>query len=131
MSGAAFTNGPETGAASGAPGVAGAPKSKATRRSGVRRGHALARIRAQAPVFALALTAIAFSGLMVPRGRELALLALDAGDAAWARHSLEAKFAGGDRSPSTIAALAKARARTHDLAGAVALLENLRNRLAE
>ncbi|WP_460451292.1 hypothetical protein [Alsobacter sp. SYSU BS001988] len=119
-------NGPDAGGAHGRPAAERRAKPPGAARSGSRRGLALARFRAQAPVFALALTAIAFSALMVPRGRELALLALEAGDAAWARHSLESKFASGDRSPSTVAALAKARARTNDIAGAVSLLENLR-----
>ena len=77
------------------------------------------------PVVALSLVAVALSLALVPRGRELALLRMETGDTQRAVALLEERFVGGDRSPATIAALARARASIGDVAGAVQLLETL------
>lgn len=72
--------------------------------------------------------AVGVSILLMPRGQEEALLRLEAGDAAGARELLERRYAEGQHSPGTVAALARARAETGDPAGAVALLEPLTQR---
>jgi tetratricopeptide (TPR) repeat protein len=77
------------------------------------------------PVVALGLAAVALSLALVPRGRELALLRMEAGDTQRAAALLEARFVGGDRSPATVAALARARVSIGDVAGAMQLLETL------
>ena len=78
----------------------------------------------QSPVFliGLVLMAVAFSALVIPRGRELALLNLEAGNTQAALNLLERMFEAGDRSPPTVAALAKVRARSGDVAGSILLL---------
>lgn len=74
----------------------------------------------------VAITALlAISYLLVPRGQEMAILRLGSGDARGARALLEQRLAAGETSPAIIAALARARGLTGDLAGAVALLEPL------
>ena len=77
------------------------------------------------PAVALGLAAVALSLALVPRGRELALLRMEAGDTRTAAAILEEKFSAGDRSPATIAALARARAGLGDISGAAQLLETL------
>src|SRR3712207_4030530 len=77
------------------------------------------------PAVALGLAAVVLSLALVPRGRELALLRMEAGDTRSAAAILEEKFAAGDHSPATIAALARARAGLGDMSGAVQLLEAL------
>jgi tetratricopeptide (TPR) repeat protein len=78
----------------------------------------------QSPVFliALVLMAVALSALVTPRGRELALLDLEAGNTQGALNLLEQMFEAGDRSLPTVAVLAKARARSGDVAGSIRLL---------
>jgi len=78
----------------------------------------------QSPVFliGLVLMAVALSTLMVPRGRELALLELEAGNTQAALNLLEQMFEAGDRSPPTVAVLAKVRARSGDVAGSIRVL---------
>ena len=68
---------------------------------------------------------LAISYFLVPRGQEMAILRLGLGDARGARALLEERLAAGETSPAIIAALARARAFTGDLRGAVALLEPL------
>jgi tetratricopeptide (TPR) repeat protein len=70
----------------------------------------------------LVLIAVTFSVLVVPRGRELALLDLEVGNKQAALNLLEQMFEAGDRSPPTVAALAKVRARSGDVAGSIQLL---------
>ena len=77
------------------------------------------------PVLALGTVAVALSLALVPRGWELAQLSMEAGDPWRAAAILEAKVTAGDRSPATIAALARARAGTGDATGAAQLLEAL------
>ncbi|MCB4825445.1 tetratricopeptide repeat protein [Roseicella aerolata] len=77
------------------------------------------------PVLALGAVAVALSLALVPRGWELAQLSMEAGDPWRAVAILEAKVTAGDRSPATIAALARARAGIGDAAGAAQLLEAL------
>ena len=48
---------------------------------------------------------------LVPRGAELGLLNLEVGRTAEALEVLESRYASGDRSLSTVGALAEARAR--------------------
>ncbi|QIG94454.1 MULTISPECIES: tetratricopeptide repeat protein [Bradyrhizobium] len=76
------------------------------------------------PVFliVLVLMAVSLSALLVPRGSELALLELEAGNTQVALNLLEQMFEAGDRSPPTVAALAKVRARSGDVAGSIRLL---------
>lgn len=77
------------------------------------------------PLLIAVLAAVGVSLLLVPRGQEMALLRLEAGDAAGARDELEQRYAAGEHSPAIIATLARLRSRTGDLPGAVALLEPL------
>jgi tetratricopeptide (TPR) repeat protein len=74
-------------------------------------------------MFLAATAAFGVSILLVPRGQEMALLRLEAGDVAGARSVFELRYADGERSPAVIAALARTRARTGDLAGAIGVLE--------
>jgi tetratricopeptide (TPR) repeat protein len=73
----------------------------------------------------LGLAAIALSATLIPQGRELALLRLEAGDTQRALSILEQRVADGDRSPATIGALARARANADNVSGAAQLLEGL------
>jgi hypothetical protein len=77
------------------------------------------------PIIGLGLVAIALSLVLIPQGRELALLRMEAGDTQRAVAILEAKVAAGDRSPATIATLARALASAGDAVGAARLLEEL------
>ncbi|MDB5381426.1 MAG: exported protein of unknown function [Rhodospirillales bacterium] len=77
------------------------------------------------PLILSLIAALGISYVLVPRGQEMALLRLESGDAAGAREVLEQRYADGETSPAIIAALARARALTGDLPGAVALLEPL------
>lgn len=90
--------------------------------SSARRPHGGGRVLALV-VFA---AAVAFaSWLLVPCGVELAALRLAAGDPVAARAVLERAVAGGDRSPATRAALARARADSGDMPGSIELLRQL------
>lgn len=77
------------------------------------------------PLALAVLGAIGASIALIPRGQEMALLRLESGDADGARTLLEQRYADGERSPATVAALARARAETGDLRAAIALLEPL------
>lgn len=83
------------------------------------------RRRSPLPILALLALAAGLTLTLVPHGRELALLRLAAGDAAGAVASLERLVADGDRSPATLSALARALARTGNVAAAAQLLERL------
>ncbi|MBV8576192.1 MAG: tetratricopeptide repeat protein, partial [Acetobacteraceae bacterium] len=74
---------------------------------------------------ALGATAIAIGVMLIPHGREMALLHMETGDAKRALPILEQMVAAGDHSPATIAALARARAATGDIEGAARVLESL------
>jgi hypothetical protein len=79
----------------------------------------------QLPFALFLLTTVALSAALIPRGQELALLRLEAGDARRALTMLEQRYADGDRSAGAISALARARAGVGDVAGAIRLLEGL------
>jgi tetratricopeptide (TPR) repeat protein len=68
---------------------------------------------------------ITLSLALVPRGAELGLLNLEVGRTAEALEVLESRYASGDRSLSTVGALAEARARSGSVASAITLLEEL------
>jgi len=76
------------------------------------------------PLAIILLTTVAFSTALIPRGQELALLRLEAGDFGRALSMLERKYAEGDRSGGTLAALARTRASLGDIEGAIGLLES-------
>jgi hypothetical protein len=90
----------------------------------VMRRHSMLR-RSQLPLFLLAASAIGLTVVLVPHGRELALLRMQAGDGQGAVTALEGLVAAGDRSPATLAALARALARAGNVAAAAQLLERL------
>ena len=77
------------------------------------------------PVLVLGVGAVALSMVLMPRGRELALLQLSAGKTGQALSMLEARVGAGDRTLATIAALARARIGSGDMAGAARLYEDL------
>ena len=67
--------------------------------------------------------AMALSLMLIPSGREMALLRIEAGESYLAASILQARVAAGDRSPATMAALARALTALGDVAGAARLLE--------
>jgi len=79
----------------------------------------------QLPLLLMIASAAGLTVALVPRGRELALLRMEAGDSRSAVAALERLAASGDRSPATLAALSRALAETGDPAGAARLLEGL------
>ena len=81
--------------------------------------------KSQLPLLVLIASAIGLTVALVPHGRELALLRMQAGDAQGAVTALEALVAAGDRSPATLAALARALSRAGNVAAAAQLLERL------
>ena len=81
--------------------------------------------RSPLPMLALLALAIGLTLTLVPHGREMALLRLAAGDSRGAVAALEQMVAAGDRSPATLSALARALARTGDVAAAAQVLERL------
>jgi tetratricopeptide (TPR) repeat protein len=81
--------------------------------------------RAHGVLLLVAGLGIASSVAVIPRGSELGLLNLALGRSGKALADLERQYAGGDRSPATLAAVAAARFRTGDLPGATDLLETL------
>jgi predicted Zn-dependent protease len=77
------------------------------------------------PVVAMGAAAIAASLMLIPSGREMALLRIEAGESYLAASILQARIAAGDRSPATMAALARALTALGDVAGAARLLEGV------
>lgn len=77
------------------------------------------------PVLALGIGGVALSMVLMPRGRELALLQLSAGKTVQALSMLEARMRAGDRTLATIGALARARIDSGDMVGAARLYEDL------
>lgn len=75
------------------------------------------------PVLAMGAAAMALSVVLIPSGREMALLRIEAGESYIAASILQARVAAGDRSPATMAALARALTALGDAAGAARLLE--------
>ena len=84
--------------------------------------------RALVMVTGLGILMLGTSFLVIPRGRELALLRFQTGDRQAGLAMLEERLAMGDRSPATLAALAAARAETGDVNGAARLLEEATGR---
>ncbi|MFL5518130.1 MAG: hypothetical protein ACJ8DJ_18385, partial [Gemmatimonadales bacterium] len=81
--------------------------------------------RSLASVVGLGALAIGSSFLVIPRGREMALLQIHTGDRQLGLAMLEERVMKGDRSPATIAALAAARAEGGNVNGAAQLLEDM------
>jgi hypothetical protein len=81
--------------------------------------------RSRLPLIVLIASGIGLTVALVPHGRELALLRMQAGDPQGAATALEALVAAGDRSPATLSALARALARAGNVAAAAQLLERL------
>ena len=81
--------------------------------------------RSQLPLLALVALAIGLTVALLPHGREMALLRMQAGDSQGAVSSLQRMVDAGDRSPATLSALARALSRAGDSAAAAKLLEDL------